>query len=253
MKHAGRRPPRRLDGRAAEQLLRRDPAARHAHPGLAEILESAAAPGREDELTDRPAAVAAFRAGRTAGGRPPRRLPVRGGIARMLGLKAVAVFAAAAATGGVTLAAATGTLHVPADAPVTTVPSPSRPPRTAPPAGGPMIVPPRTASTPGAPPAPVRSSCAEAGRATGDAFQPPPGPQEQQGGQPAAGEPRPTREPKLGACGSTPAPADPPPAGPTFAGEQGPGNRPPGGGECRDHCPPRTGDPGSVGGADHAG
>ena len=55
------RPLVRLDRRAAEQLLRRDPSAHPNAPRLAEVLDEAAAPGRPGELTGRHAAVAAFR------------------------------------------------------------------------------------------------------------------------------------------------------------------------------------------------
>jgi hypothetical protein len=244
MNHPGRRPPPRLDRRAAEQLLRRDPSARNVHPGLAEILESAAAPGRADELTGRPAAVAAFRSGRHSATRPPYRVPVRSGLARLLGLKAVAVFAAAAATGGVTLAAATGTLHVPSDLPGSSAPGSSAPPATSP-AGGPLVDSPR-AATPTGTPSPTKS-CVDFPRPTGDA--PPPqqgGQQPQQGAQPG-GEPRPPdRDLKPVACGSTLAPTtNPPMPGPTFDGGPtfGGGGPPAGGGDCKDRCPPKTGGP----------
>lgn len=264
MNDDGRRPPPRLDRHAGELLLRRDPSARRLAPALAEVLEAAAAPGRPEELTGRPAAVAAFRAGRQTATRPPYRFPLRSGLTRLLTLKA-AVVLAAAATGGVTLAAATGTLPGTSDSPASHPPGVSAPP-TSGPTGDTLPNEPRDATTTGTTsPSPSRT-CPEGDvpRPAGDAA-----PQQQQqqggpGGQQQMPEPRPERDTKPGsACGGgmatggpTQAPSSPPPQQqpPTNgAGGPTPTNRGPGlPGDCRDRCRPGTGMP-TTGGPTNGG
>jgi hypothetical protein len=248
MNHPGRRPPPRLDRRASELLLRRDPSARRLAPDLAEVLEAAAAPGRPDELSGGLAALAAFRAARQNPSRPPYKIPLRTGLTRLLTLKAAVVLAAA--TGGVTvtLAAATGSLPGSPVSPASNPPGASAP-QTSSPAGNPLTDSPRLARpTTRATSASPDPTCPDTPRPTGDTTPQPTGdmqPQQQQpqGGpnQPPAPEPNPQRDTQPGGCGDeTAGPTGQPPPSPSFGGT--PTYRQPGG-DCRDRCPLKTGGP----------
>jgi hypothetical protein len=98
----------RIGSREAEQLLTADSDA-SAYPGLTDLLAAAAAPPRADELTDLPAAVAAFE----AAGRDDRprvaAASVRRVFARSVAVK-VAAGIAVVLFGGTALAAETGNL-----------------------------------------------------------------------------------------------------------------------------------------------
>ncbi|HEX6967427.1 MAG TPA: hypothetical protein VF174_01170 [Micromonosporaceae bacterium] len=102
----------RIDRKAAEQLLSRDPAAWHTSGRLAGLLAAATAPAHEDELAGESAAVAAFRAAAHLGpvasaGRPSM---LKLALAKLLTLKAAGAVAATTVVGGVALAAGTGNL-----------------------------------------------------------------------------------------------------------------------------------------------
>ncbi len=100
----------RLDRDTAERLLRGRPTgAAAASDALADLLMAAAAPARDHELAGEEEALAAFRVARlTPATQPRRREMIKSGIAKALTLK---LALAAAATGGVALAASTG--HLP--------------------------------------------------------------------------------------------------------------------------------------------
>ncbi|MFI5838588.1 hypothetical protein ACIA8K_02560 [Catenuloplanes sp. NPDC051500] len=101
-----------MDRASAEHLLR-EGRSRHAHDPLAALLTAASAPGPVDrELPGEAAALAAFRAARTAP-RPPRRFgALRGTLTRMLSVK-VAAFGviATAGVGSVALVTVTSPLE----------------------------------------------------------------------------------------------------------------------------------------------
>ena len=77
---------------------------------LASLLAAAAAPGREDELAGEQMAVAAFEANHLASIASSRREQmIKHPLAKFLTIKAIAAFLVVGATGGVALAASTGT------------------------------------------------------------------------------------------------------------------------------------------------
>ncbi|HEY0001603.1 MAG TPA: hypothetical protein VGB74_14190 [Actinoplanes sp.] len=224
---------------AAEQLLRRDPAARGLSPQLAALLDAAAAPARPGELVGRSAAVAAFRDGRLHAAAIPvhRRRSARSRLARMLALKTA--IGLAMATGGVALAAATGTLP---GTPRLAEPSPGThaPSVTSSPADDktdtPLIAPADTA------PAASPTSCPTADGNTGATGKPP------AGGPTARPAPPPPAQQQLKMASCVPASPSVAPAGspspsgsfPPPGGQQPPGGAAPtgGAGDCRDQCPP---------------
>jgi hypothetical protein len=101
---------------------------------LRELLFTAIAPAAVGELGGEDAALAAFRAARLQPAVQDRRRPnMMHNLARLLTVKAAAIAVAVTATGGVALAAGTGTLPVPGTGPVTgsaTVTPPSTAPTT---------------------------------------------------------------------------------------------------------------------------
>jgi hypothetical protein len=103
----------RIDRATAEALLSGVPAARRDAGPLGALLAAAAASGRPEELADWPAAVAAFRAAHAqpaTSRRGQSRTKIR--LTKLFTVK-VAAFAAAAATGGMALAATSGALPNP--------------------------------------------------------------------------------------------------------------------------------------------
>lgn len=103
----------RIDRATAEALLSGVPAARRRAGPLGELLAAAAAPGSPEELAEWSAAVAAFRTAYSQRATDrPRKSMVKTGLTKLLTVKAAA-FAAAAATGGMALAATSGALPNP--------------------------------------------------------------------------------------------------------------------------------------------
>jgi hypothetical protein len=142
------RHPKRISRKAAEQLLdgaaglgRGNPRAPGGPDQLARVLAAAAAPGREDELAGEQMAVAAFEAGHLV----PVASSQRGQMikystrVRLITGKVLAMsLLAAAATGGVALAASTGSFSGPGPSSQTPGPAPSS---TSAAAGGPRVSP----------------------------------------------------------------------------------------------------------------
>lgn len=105
---------RRFGRRAAERLLRGEPAAHDR--ALHDLLTAAAAPARDDELDRENAAVVAFRTARLQPvPQPRRRSMIKTTLAKLLTTKIAAAAAAAAVVtaGGVAAVAATGNLPSP--------------------------------------------------------------------------------------------------------------------------------------------
>jgi hypothetical protein len=91
-----------------ERLLDGD---RSGHDALARVLAAAATTARPQELAGESACIAAFRAARLVPAtRPRRQSMIKSAVMKLLTVKAAAIVAGAAATGGVALAASSGAL-----------------------------------------------------------------------------------------------------------------------------------------------
>ncbi|MBP2329171.1 hypothetical protein JOF56_009556 [Kibdelosporangium banguiense] len=105
---------RRIDRHTAEHLLRGGSVQTQAggSGALSDLLAAAAAPARESELAGEQAVLAAFRAARLASVPQLRRrsMLIKTALAKLLTLKVAATAVTAVATGGITVAAATGNL-----------------------------------------------------------------------------------------------------------------------------------------------
>jgi hypothetical protein len=137
-------PPGRIDRRAAEHLIGdRSIGVRNGHPPLTALLTAAAVPGRPDELNSEQASLAAFRTAHLNPASQPGSLAViRTAMMKFLTVKVIAVAAVITATGGVALAASTGSLPNPLAKPAPAASS-------GPSAAQPAVPPSRAPHTPG--------------------------------------------------------------------------------------------------------
>jgi hypothetical protein len=106
--------PRRITRDTVERLLDGDRGAVAGHHALARVLTVAAATARPSELAGEPACLAAYRAAHLLPATQPRRNSmIKSAVTKLLTVKAAAILAGAAASGGLALAASTGSLPDP--------------------------------------------------------------------------------------------------------------------------------------------